>query len=48
MARLFHEVGVVALIILLAAAGRAGAQVQNDQSDHLGVAPQRDSSNITG
>ena len=38
MARLFHEVGVVALIILLAAAGPAGAQMQNNESDHLGVA----------
>ena len=37
MARLFREVGVVALIILLAAAGRAGAQVQNDAAQHLGV-----------
>jgi hypothetical protein len=37
MARLFHEVGVVALILLLAAAGRAGAQQQNEERTHLGV-----------
>ena len=29
---------VIALIILLAASGRAGAQGQNDESNHLGVA----------
>ena len=37
MARLFHEGGAAALILLLAAAGPAGAQAQNDAVQHLGV-----------
>jgi hypothetical protein len=37
MARLCHDGGIAALVLLLAAAGPAGAQVQNDAAQHLGV-----------